>query len=87
MKPHRGVLILVFGVLSLVLCPFLGIAAWVMGNTDLQEMAMGRMDLTGSDMTKAGRICGMVGTALLGLQVLIIIVAVIGMAILSESGR
>lgn len=87
MKPHRGVLILVFGILSLVVCPFFGIAAWVMANNDLQEMTMGRMDLTGRDMTKAGRICGMVGTALLGLQVLIIIVAVIGMVVFSGTGR
>jgi hypothetical protein len=87
MKPHRGVLILVFGILSLVLCPFLGIAAWVMANNDLQEMALGRMDLTGRDMTKAGRICGMIGTVLLGLQLVIVLVAVIGMAVFSESGR
>lgn len=51
MKPHRGVLILVFGILSLVVCPFFGIAAWVMANNDLQEMTMGRngLDRTGYD--------------------------------------
>lgn len=65
MRPHRGVHILVFGILSLVVCQFFGIAAWVMANADLQEMAMGRMDPSGRDMTQVGRICGMVGTALL----------------------
>lgn len=41
MRPHRGVLILVFKILSMVLCPFLGIAAWMMGDTDLKEIAYG----------------------------------------------
>ena len=49
MKPHRGVMILVFGILGFVLCPFFGIAAWVMGNSDLQEMDSGWMDPTGRE--------------------------------------
>ena len=81
MKPHRGVVILVFGILSLVLCQFFGIAAWVMANADLQEMAAGRMDRDGRDMTNAGRICGIVGTSLLGLQVIIVFLVVVGMLI------
>jgi hypothetical protein len=80
MKPHRGVLILVFGILSLVVCQLFGIAAWVMGNTDLQEMDNGWMDPTGRDMTKAGRICGMVGTSLLILQVVVMIMVFGAMA-------
>jgi len=52
-KPHRGVLILVFGILGLVACQLFGIAAWVMGNADLEEMSVGRMDPSGKDLTKA----------------------------------
>lgn len=81
MKEHRGVQILVFGILSFVVCPFFGVAAWLMGDTDLREMAQGRMDPSGRDMTKAGRICGMVGTGLLALQLVIIVVAVLVMAL------
>ena len=81
MQPHRGVLILVFGILSLVLCPFFGIAAWSMGNADLQDMATGRMDSSGRDMTQAGRICGIVGACILILQILVIVFAVLGMVI------
>jgi hypothetical protein len=33
-----------------------------MGDADLHEMANGRIDETGRDMTQAGRICGIVGT-------------------------
>ena len=71
MKPHRGTLILVFGILSLVLCAPLGIAAWIMGNGDLKQMDAGTMDPTGRSVTNAGRICGIIGTILLGLGALI----------------
>ena len=79
MKPHRGVLILVFGILGFVVCPFFGVAAWVMGNADLEEMNTGLMDPTGRDFTKAGRICGMIGTGLMIFQALVMIV--VGLAI------
>ncbi len=71
MKPHRGTLILVLGILSLVVCSPLGIFAWIMGSNDLREMDAGTMDPSGRDTTKAGRICGIIGTVLLALSVLI----------------
>jgi len=79
MKPHRATLVLVFGVLSLIICAPLGIAAWIMGNADLKEMAAGTMDPSGKDMTKIGRILGMIGTILLILGVIgSILVLVLG---------
>ena len=81
MQPHRGTQVLVFGILSLVVCPIFGIAAWSMGNADLQDMGNGRMDPSGQDMTKAGRICGIVGTCILILQILVIFVALLSMLI------
>lgn len=58
---HRGGLVLVFGILSLItfLFPF-GIAAWVMANHDLSEMYAGRMDRGGMGMVKAGKACGVI---------------------------
>jgi hypothetical protein len=41
MKPHRGPLILVLGILGLIMCPPLGIAAWFMGDSDLEKMKNG----------------------------------------------
>lgn len=62
MKPHRGTLILVLGILSIFVCGIvLGPIAWVMGNNDLREISAGTMDPSGKDMTNAGRICGMIG--------------------------
>lgn len=65
MKPHRGPVILVLGIVGLVFCPFFGVAAWAMGNRDLEEMATGQMDPSGADLTKAGRLCGIIGTVIL----------------------
>jgi hypothetical protein len=70
MKPHRGTLILVLGVLSLILCAPLGIAALVMGNGDLKLMAAGEMDPAGKDLTNIGRILGIIACVFLALAVL-----------------
>ncbi|MGA9451100.1 MAG: hypothetical protein WBW41_07120 [Verrucomicrobiia bacterium] len=71
MKPHRGTLILVLGILGLVLCAPLAIAAWIMGSGDLKQMDAGTMDPGGRGMTKAGKICGIVGTILLIIGIII----------------
>jgi hypothetical protein len=64
MKPHRGVLVLVLGILGLVLCVISGIVAWILGSTDLKEMDAGRMDPTGRSLTQAGKIIGIVAVCL-----------------------
>ncbi len=64
LKPHRGVVVLVLGILGLVVCPICGIIAWVMGKGDLPEMEAGRMDPSGMGLTKAGKICGMIAVIL-----------------------
>jgi hypothetical protein len=74
-KPHRGTLILVFGILGLAVCFPFGIAAWVMGNGDLRQIDSGAMDPGGRSLTNAGRICGIIGT------ILALLAAVIGGAI------
>ena len=82
MKPHRGAVILVFGILGLVACQAFGIAAWVMGNNDLREMNAGYMDSSGRDLTNAGRICGMIATVLMICPVLVgifvVVVSILG---------
>jgi hypothetical protein len=82
--PHRGSAVLTLGILSLVTCfigIILGIIAWVMGQTDLQEMRSGRMDPDGEGMTNAGKICGIIGTCLYGgLLVMYLFLIMIGLA-------
>ena len=74
MKPHRGTLVLVFGILGIVSCWPLGLAAWLMGRKDLKEMDAGTMDPSGRGNTNAGRICGMIGTLLASAIILLMIV-------------
>ena len=82
LDPHRGTLILVLGILSLVLCGlFTGIPAWIMGKGDSAKIKDGVMDPEGAGMTKAGMICGMINCILTlvcgGFYLVIIIIAVI----------
>ena len=65
MKPHRGTLILVLGILGLIVCGPLAIVAWLLGSGDLKAMDAGTMDPSGRGSTQAGRICGIIGTILL----------------------
>jgi hypothetical protein len=68
-EPHRGTLVLVLGILSIALFFFplailLGIAAWIMGHSDLRKMRQNQMDPVGKGSTEAGWICGIIGTIL-----------------------
>lgn len=63
-EPHRGGMILTLGILSLVVCGFLGPFAWVMGSHDLEKMRRGRMDKSGYGCTQAGYILGIISTIL-----------------------
>jgi len=63
-EPHRGVMILIFGILGVLCCVIFGIIAWVMGSGDLRKMERGLMDRSGEGMTRAGQIIGIVATIL-----------------------
>ena len=64
LEPHRGTMILVFGILGLVLCVIFGILAWVLGNADLAKMKAGQMDPTGEGLTSAGKVCGIISVVI-----------------------
>ena len=84
MKPHRGTLILVFGILGIVICLPLGIAAWIMGSGDLKQIDAGTMDPSGRSMTSAGKIIGMIAT-ILGIIGFVVAVVVIGFGVLGAA--
>ena len=83
-EPHRGVLVLVLGIISLVctipaFCTYglfgligipLGITAWVLGHRDLGRIKRNEMDEEGLGTTQAGWVCGIVGTILNALVML-----------------
>ena len=51
MKPDRSTLLLVLGILSVIVCAPIGIAAFVMGQSDLREIDAGDRDPQGRGMT------------------------------------
>ena len=72
MKPHRGTTVLVLGILSLTCCGlFTGIPAMIMGKNDLAEMDAGTMDSAGRGTTNGGKICGIIGTILSVIMIII----------------
>ena len=89
MQPHRGTMILVFGILGLVICMPLGIVAWVMGSGDLKKMDAGVMDPEGRGTTQAGKIVGMISVLLNIIAIVIwflFVFLLAGAAVISNSG-
>ena len=81
-EPHRGVLILVLGIVGLVACPIVGVAAWIMGKGDLRAIDEHRMDPEGRQLTQVGMILGIVATILLALQLVLLVVYVVAFGVL-----
>jgi hypothetical protein len=79
----QGTTILVLGILSLVVCSPLGIAAWVMGKKALAEATA--MGASNASTIKVGYILGIIATCLMILGVVIAIVAIIGAAATASS--
>lgn len=76
--------VLILGIVGIVACGLAAPFAWVMGNRVLREIDASGGTLGGRSNANAGRICGIVGTALIGIGllfgVLVLVVAVAGTA-------
>ena len=64
LKPHRAGTILALGIIGLIICGPLCIAAWLMGDSDIREMDAGVMDKSGRSTTSTGRALGVLGSIL-----------------------
>jgi hypothetical protein len=71
--PHRGVLILVLGILELIVCQLLAPVAWIMGKGDMAQIDSGQMDPEGRGLTQAGMILGIVGTIFIVLSLVALV--------------
>jgi hypothetical protein len=71
----QGTTVLVLGILSLVICGFLGPVAWVMGNNAMAEIDANPLAYTNRSTVQAGRICGIIATALLILGIVVAVFA------------
>lgn len=63
-EESQATTILVLGILGIICCVPLGIAAWVMGNRELQAIDSGRRNPDNRGTANAGRIIGIVATVL-----------------------
>lgn len=72
-EQSQATTILVLGILGLICCAPLGIAAWIMGNKELQAIDAGLRNPENRGTANAGRIIGIIATALLVLGVLFFI--------------
>ncbi len=80
----RSTTVLVLGILSLVVCGLLGPFAWSMGEKVRKDArAIGR-DEPGNN--KGGRICGMIGTILLGLAIVVTIGLIVAALVFGSRG-
>ena len=71
LKPHRAGTILTLGIIGLIICGPLCIAAWLMGDS---EMDAGIMDKSGRSTTSTGRALGVLGSILWILAIVFFIV-------------
>lgn len=77
----NGTTVLVLGILSLVVCGLLGPFAWSMGSKALREIeASPGVTWNNRGNITAGRICGIVGTGMMAVQVLVLL-AVFGVVL------
>src|SRR5262249_44945525 len=73
LESRRGGRLLVLGIISLfTLQIVLGPIALVLGTQDLKAIRDGRMDPEGEGLTQAGRICGLIGT-IIGALILLLV--------------
>jgi hypothetical protein len=80
--PEGANTILVMGILSLVVCAPLGIAAWIQGNTYMKRCKEIGVEPEGSAV--AGRICGMIASILM-LVILVLYCAIFGLAMVGAA--
>jgi hypothetical protein len=74
----QGTTVLVLGILSLLICGFLGPVAWVMGNNAIAEIDANPLAYTNRGSVQAGRICGIIASAIMIVWVVVVLLFLIG---------
>lgn len=71
----QGTIILVLGILGLLICGILAPIAWIMGNNAIAEIDRNPRAYSNRSIVQAGRICGIVGTVIWIIGIVIAILA------------
>jgi hypothetical protein len=77
----NGTTILVLGILSLVVCTFIGPFAWAIGNRALREIDESGYHYENRGHVQAGRICGIISSVLLMVSLAFVIFLVVVVAV------
>jgi ABC-type Fe3+ transport system permease subunit len=77
-EDSQATVALVLGILSIVCIQPLGIAAWIMGNSEIKAIDQGRRPPENRGTAVAAKVCGIIGLALLVL-IIIAIIAIIAL--------
>lgn len=70
--------VLVLGIIGIVACSLTGPFAWVMGNRVIREIDANPQHYGGRSNANIGRILGIVATALMGVALLVVVLAFVG---------
>jgi uncharacterized membrane protein YjgN (DUF898 family) len=73
----QATLVLILGIVGIVVCGVAAPFAWVMGNRVVREIDASNGQVGGRSQAQAGRICGIIGTGLIALGLLILVAAVV----------
>jgi ABC-type Fe3+ transport system permease subunit len=76
-EQSQATTILVLGILGLICCAPLGIAAWIMGNKELEAIDAGLRNPENRGTANAGRIIGIVATVLLALGLVVFLASLV----------
>jgi hypothetical protein len=77
-EASQATTVLVLGIISIVLCQFLGPVAWVMGNNELAAIDAGRRAPENRGTANAGRILGIISTVLIAIGIILVILIIAG---------
>jgi hypothetical protein len=83
-ETSQATLILVLGILSILCCGPLGIAAWIMGNTEINAIDAGRRPPENRATANAGRICGIIGIAVWAVGILLSVMGLLTLPFLES---
>lgn len=83
-EQSQATTVLILGILGLVVCGICAPFAWVMGNREIEGIDAGRRPPDNRQTAKIGQILGIIGTAIIGLTLLLVVgffvLAIIGAA-------
>jgi hypothetical protein len=78
--------VLILGIVGIVACGLAAPFAWVMGNRVVAEIDASGGQLGGRSSANAGRICGIIGTIIIGLSLLAVVGVLVFGGVLAASG-